>query len=268
MCSRWRELACRGVRTGQLRRRVRGSDPGGPFRRGLGCRAYLERADRVHPGETEERGSDYFGPIVNQAAPIMDAAYGGPVVLSNAVRDAANASVTDLGTHELHDIDHLVHFSQLGAVAFAPLATGAARIVSLPSPRTSLVGREDTVNKIGNRPCAHRLVTFTGVGGCGKACLSIEMAHGEAPDHPECVWFVDLPTIADGVAPTGAFAATLHLEVRVASEPVEQLVEDLASPQVLLLVDNYEHVIDSAAELIDTVFERCPDAWVLALSRA
>ena len=71
------------------------------------------------------------------------------------------------------------------------------RIVSLPSPRTSFVGRDESVATVRRLLAAEQLVTLTGVGGCGKTRLAIEVAHQEVPAHPDGVWFVDLAAIAD-----------------------------------------------------------------------
>ena len=151
----------------------------------------------LHLGEAEERDKNYFGPPVNQAARVMAVAHGGQCVLTDGVRAAAGITATDLGTHTLRDIEMPVHLYQLGTEVFPPLGSVGTGIVSLPSPRTSLVGREASVAEVRELIGAHRLVTLTGVGGCGKTRLAIEVAYREAPARPEGVWFVDLSTIAD-----------------------------------------------------------------------
>jgi predicted ATPase len=221
----------------------------------------------LHVGEAEERDDNYYGPTVNQAARVMAVAHGGQCVLTEGVKNAARVTVTDLGVHTLRDIETPVHLSQLGTEEFPPLWTVGTGIVSLPSPRTSLVGREESVDEVRRLVGAHRLVTLTGVGGCGKTRLSIEVAHREVPSHPDGVWFVDLSTIADEVALPGAFATALKLTVSAGAEPTEEIATYLASRQALLVVDNCEHVVDAAAEFIDTLLERSPRLVVLATSR-
>ena len=122
----------------------------------------------LHMGEAEEREDNYYGPTVNQAARVMAAAHGGQCVLTDGVRDASGIGVTDLGTHILRDIETPIHLSQLGIKEFPPLWSVGTGIVSLPSPRTSLVGREEAVEQVRRLVGANRLVTLTGVGGCGK----------------------------------------------------------------------------------------------------
>jgi class 3 adenylate cyclase len=132
----------------------------------------------LHLGEAEERDGNYFGPPVNQAARVMAVAHGGQCVLTDGVRDAAGITATDLGTHTLRDIETPVHLNQLGTEAFPPLGSVGTGIVSLPSPRTSLVGREASVAEVRELIGAHRLVTLTGVGGCGKTLCVPKMSSG------------------------------------------------------------------------------------------
>ncbi len=221
----------------------------------------------LHQGEAEERDANYFGPVVNQAARVMATAHGGQTVLTDSVRDAAGVVTRDLGTHTLRDIEVPVHLSQLGDTEFPPLWSVGAGIVSLPSPRTSLVGREPAIDEIRRLVAAHRLVTLTGVGGCGKTRLAIEVAYREVPFHPEGVWFVDLSTIADDVALPGVFASALSVAISPGTEATEQIAAYLAPREALLVVDNCEHVIDGAAGLIDVLLETAPRLRVIATSR-
>jgi class 3 adenylate cyclase len=87
----------------------------------------------LHQGEAEERDDNYFGPVVNQAARVMAVAHGGQTLLTNGVRDAAGAGVTDLGTHTLRDIEQPVHLSQLGEMEFPPLLSLSRNITSSSS---------------------------------------------------------------------------------------------------------------------------------------
>ena len=221
----------------------------------------------LHQGEAEERDSNYFGPTVNLAARVMAVAHGGQTLLTDGVRDASGVQVTDLGTHTLRDIETAVHVSQLGDYEFPPLRTPTAGIVSLPSPRTSLVGREESVAKVRQLLAAHRLVTLTGVGGCGKTCLAIEVAHREAPSHPQGVWFVDLSTIADEAALPGAFATALRLTIDVDQVQRGAIANYLAPREALLIVDNCEHMVDEVADLLDVLLGSCDQIRVLATSR-
>jgi predicted ATPase/class 3 adenylate cyclase len=221
----------------------------------------------LHLGEAEERDANYFGPTVNQAARVMAVAHGGQTILTDGVRDAAGVVVTDLGTHLLRDIEAPVHLSQLGDHGFPPLWSAGNGIVSLPSPRTSLIGRDEAVEHIRELVGAHRLVTLAGVGGCGKTRLAIETAYREIPSHPQGVWFVDLSTIADAAALPGAFASALRLSVEAGTEPLDQFVAYVAPRVALLVVDNCEHVIEEVADVVDRLLEECPDLRIVTTSR-
>jgi predicted ATPase/class 3 adenylate cyclase len=221
----------------------------------------------LHLGEAEERGNNYFGPTVNQAARVMAVGHGGQVVLTDAVRSAAGVSVTDVGTHTLRDIDVPVHLSQLGDVEFPPLWTVGFGIVSLPLPRTSLIGRDESVVEVRRLLGANRLVTLTGVGGCGKTRLAIEVAYREVPTHPEGVWFVDLSTISDEAALIGAFATALQLGVAADRPALDQVAAYLAPRESLMIVDNCEHMVDAVGDLLDVLLERSPNLRVLTTSR-
>lgn len=220
----------------------------------------------LHLGEADERDGDYFGPTLNLAARVMGAAHGGQCLLTHAVAQTVPGTV-DLGHHDLRDIPEPTHLFQLGDTEFPPLYSAATGIVSLPSPRTSLVGRDDTVVQVGRLLAEHRLVTLTGVGGCGKTRLGIEVARREVPTFVDGVWFVDLSTVASDDAIYGVFATALDLAAPDRELAPERIAEYLSQRDALVVVDNCEHVIDEAAEFVDLLLGRAPRLRVLATSR-
>jgi predicted ATPase/class 3 adenylate cyclase len=221
----------------------------------------------LHLGETEERNGNYYGLAVSQAARVMAVAHGGQCLLTDGVRDAAGVVTIDLGSHVLRDIEGPVHLNQLGTTAFPPLWSVGAGIVSLPSPRTSLVGREESVEEVRRLVGQHRLVTLVGVGGCGKTRLAIEAAYREVPTHPGGVWFVDLATITDAGALPGAFANVLELSITPTPAAIDQIAAYLAPREALLVVDNCEQVVDAAAQFLDELLAKAPPIRVIATSR-
>ncbi len=221
----------------------------------------------LHLGESEERDGNYFGPTVNLAARVMAAAHGGQCLVTGAVAEALSTETLDLGEHRLRDIEAPVHLLQLGAGHFPPLWTATTGIVSLPSPRTSLIGREDDVATVRRLLAEHRLVTLTGVGGCGKTRLAIEVARREVPAFPQGVWFIDLSTIADDDAIYSVFASTLGVVIADRTAAVPGLTAYLAPRDCLLVIDNCEHVIDEVAEFVDHLLARCPGVRIVATSR-
>jgi len=122
----------------------------------------------LHLGEAELRGGDYFGPPVNTAARVESAGHGGQVIVSEAVRLAADVLTTDLGVHQLRDITEPVNLHQVGDGEFPGLRVVPKTLSSLPIPATSLIGREAEILQVRSLLLDHRLVTITGVGGSGK----------------------------------------------------------------------------------------------------
>lgn len=221
----------------------------------------------VHIGEADERDDDYFGPVVNLAARVMAAGHGGQCLLTKAVADSVRLPTVDLGAHRLRDIDEPVELFQLGAGEFPPLHGMQSVIVALPSPRTSLVGRDGAVAHVRRLLGASRLVTLTGVGGCGKTRLAIEVARREVGSFPGGVWFIDLSTISADDAIQNAFATAMGVVVTDRATVVAEIATYLAPREALLVVDNCEHVIDDVAEILDRLLAACAGLRVVATSR-
>ncbi|MFD0662065.1 AfsR/SARP family transcriptional regulator [Thermocatellispora tengchongensis] len=163
------------------------------------------------------------------------------------------------------------------------VAAGAAvPATNLPAPVTELIGRDDAVAAIGELVGKARLVTLTGSGGVGKTRLAVETARRLVGSYRDGVWMVELAghRAAEAGAefpPAEAVAAALNLRDDVAPAPVgrsalrrdgvERLVTALRGRQMLLLLDNCEHVVEQTAELVGEVLRGAPDVRVLATSR-
>ena len=220
----------------------------------------------LHLGEAEERGGDYFGPAVNLAARIEAAGHGGQVLASRAVIAAADVQGVDLGEFRLRGLDDPVGIVQVNVGEFPALRSDDTVVSSLPSPRTSLVGRDEDIAEVRRLLAASRLVTISGVGGCGKTRLAIEVGHREAPSIAGGVFFVGL-VAEEAAGVTAAFAAGVGVTLDASSNPVDALVRFLAPRAALLVVDNCEHLLDEAADIIDELLIRCSELTVLATSR-
>jgi len=228
----------------------------------------------LHAGEAVERDGDYFGPTVNRAARIMEAAHGGQVLASGAVvaRIASDAAdVRDLGEHRLRDLDGVERLLQLGAEGlpdtFPPLRTLDRYPSTLPAQRSTFVGREDERRRIRQALDASRLVTLTGVGGTGKTRLAIEVAHDLSDAAPGGVFFVDLARLTDGAFVWEALAAGLDFAPDAGAEVPPQVTARLGTRRALVVLDNCEHLLDDAADAVDAVLGACPGVRVLATSR-
>lgn len=138
---------------------------------------------------------------------------------------------------------------------------------NLPAPRTSLVGREDLVPRVRDLIDEHRLVSLIGPGGVGKTRLAIEAAGQSLDAFPGGVVFVDLTGATAAAEVSGVLVRASNAPVRALQSDEDAISELLRDRTALLVIDNCEHVIDRAAEVIDEVLLTAPGVRVLATSR-
>ncbi|HEX7103965.1 MAG TPA: tetratricopeptide repeat protein [Nitrolancea sp.] len=140
-------------------------------------------------------------------------------------------------------------------------------MTNLPHALSSFIGREREVNELCRLIEAHRLVTLTGPGCVGKTRLALEVGWKEVNRHRDGVWFVDLTALTDPtlLAQTVADALGIHLGDRQA--PLAALISRLQERDLLLILDNCEHLIAACAHLVGTLLNACASVRVLATSR-
>jgi predicted ATPase/class 3 adenylate cyclase len=220
----------------------------------------------LHVGEAEERGGDYFGPVVNTTARLEAAGHGGQVLMTDPVRQAAGVSVRDLGFHVLRDVPEPVQIWQLGDGEFPPLRVVDPGLTNLPAAVTGLVGRAEDSRRVREALSSFRVVTLTAAGGTGKTRLALNVGEQELPDRPDGARFVDLTPVSDGALVPAAVAAGLGLGL-VTGDPIDQILDYVADKDLLLIVDNCEHLIDDCAELAERFLTRPGASALLATSR-
>jgi len=141
-------------------------------------------------------------------------------------------------------------------------------MASLPSPLTRFVGREAELAEVAALVAGHRLLTLTGPGGAGKTRLALELASGAANDFPDGVWFADLSPLSSGEFVWDRIALTLGVkEPGQGRSWAEAIGHYLASRKALLVIDNCEHVVETAAEVVASVLASALSLKVVATSR-
>lgn len=213
----------------------------------------------IHSGTPHVTEEGYVGEVVHKGARIAAAGHGGQVLLSRETRDLASVEtgLTDLGEHRLKDFSEPVWIFQLGDGRFPPLKTISN--TNLPRPASSFVGRAQEVSAItALLRGGARFLTLTGPGGSGKTRLAIEAAAELLSEHRNGVFWVALAPLRDAALVSETIGQTLGAK--------GSLVEHIGERELLLLLDNFEQVVDAAPGLAALV-EACPNLRVLVTSR-
>src|SRR4029079_15133247 len=200
----------------------------------------------------------YVGFDVHRAARIAAAGHGGQVLLSQATADLAGVEVRDLGLHRLKDLSAPERLFQVGIEDFAPLKT--LRETNLPVPATPFLGRQREIDQIGamlRRPEVRR-VTLTGPGGSGKTRLALQAAAAAADDYDRGVWWVPLASVTD--------PALVDTTASQALGSKDTLVATVGDKRLLLVLDNFEHLLDAAPRVAEAISSG-PRLTVLVTSR-
>ena len=223
-------------------------------------------------GEAELRDGDYFGAVLNRAARVMAAGHGGQVLLADSTAGLlSGVDLVDLGPRRLRDLSTPVGVFQVSAPGlrtdFPALRALDASPGNLRAATTSFIGRESEVAELQAVVKAHRLVTLTGVGGVGKTRLAIEVASRLADEYPDGVWFFELAAVTDPAAIPDAVAAVLGITQQPGKTVRESVAAALEGRVRLLVIDNSEHVLAAAADLIEAILTQSATVRVVATSR-
>ena len=211
----------------------------------------------LHTGEPRVSEEGYVGREVHFAARVAATGHGGQIVLSKATAALVDADLTDLGEHRLKDIMEPAAIYQLGEERFPPLKTISN--TNLPRPTSSFVGREAELSEVLERiEAGARLLTLTGPGGSGKTRLAFEAATTLVPKYKAGVFWVGLSALRDPSLVTEQISQVLGAK--------NGLAEHVGEREMLLLLDNLEQVIETAAEL-SALLTACPSLTLLCTSR-
>jgi predicted ATPase/class 3 adenylate cyclase len=213
----------------------------------------------LHTGTPFLAEEGYVGTDVNRAARIAAAGHGGQVLVSASTASLLGSEgLRDLGEHRLKDLSAPERMYQLGDDEFPPLKS--LYRTNLPVPATPFVGREAELGEVlalvsrGDT----RLLTLTGPGGMGKTRLALQAAAEASDSFPDGVFWVPLAPLRDPdlVLETAALAVG----------STNGLKEHIADKELLLLFDNFEHLVQAGTELAD-LLTACPNLELLVTSR-
>ena len=223
-------------------------------------------------GEAELRDGDYFGAVLNRAARVMAAGHGGQVLLTESTAGLlSGVDLVDLGPRRLRDLPNPVGLFQVRAeglrAEFPPLRALDRTQGNLRPATTSFIGRESELAEIATAVRSHRLVTLTGVGGVGKTRIALEVAAQQAGEFPDGAWVFELAAVTDPAAVPDAVAAVLGIIQQPGKTVGESVAAALEGRVRLLVIDNCEHVVDAAADLIEAILAQSATVKVLATSR-
>ncbi len=231
----------------------------------------------IHAGAAETRDGDFFGPALNRDARILAIGHGGQILLSAVAAALArdrlpgDIELLDRGSHRLRDLDRPEQIFQVATADlprdFPPLRSLSTRRSNLPVAVTSFVGRERERAEIGRLLERGRLVTLIGTGGTGKTRLMLESAGEITARFPDGVWLAELAPLTDAAQIAPEIARALGVAEQP-GRPTLQVVGDfLAGKDLLLLIDNAEHLIDGVAEVAHRLLADAPGLRILTTSR-
>jgi len=255
----------------------------------------------IHTGQAVPAEGGYTGLAVHRAARICAAARGGQVLVSQATQDLIEDeeegedlgfTLVDVGEHLLKDLDRPVRLFELATAGLDQSASlgGARRPAGLPEKLTaglaagdvgpgtgsgsglpaemsSLVGRDPEIAAVRERLRGDRVVTLTGPGGCGKTRLALRVATLAGSSFEDGARLVELASLTDPALVPASVAEALGVPEQDAADPMAVVARALADRELLIVLDNCEHVLGAAARVVVMLAGQCRRVRILATSR-
>src|SRR6202165_5570439 len=236
----------------------------------------LEIRVALHSGEAELRQGQYHGQVLNRCARMLATCHGGQVLLTSATEQLLvdelppSTELRDLGVHRLKDLARPEHVFELVDAEhrreFPPIRSQQPAS-NLPIQLTAFIGRGGELRQLRELHGRARSLTLTGPGGSGKTRLALELASEMVPEHADGRWFIELGPVSGPHLVPQAVADTLHLKEQASRRLADTLADHLRERRSLLVLDNCEHVVETAAELTVELLKECEGLKVLATSR-
>jgi predicted ATPase/DNA-binding SARP family transcriptional activator len=253
------------------------------MQREFAAKAWPEGADvhirvAINSGEAELRSGHYYGPAVYRCARLLATGHGDQVLVTQATRDLVidampeGVGLRELGSHRLRNLERPEVIFQVIApglrAEFAPLKSMDPRRHNLPVSPNGFVGRAGELAEIKERLAANRMLTLTGAGGTGKTRLALQAAADMIDGFNDGVWLVELASLSQPELVVQAAAEALGVREEAGRPIVKTLCEWLRDKNLLLLLDNCEHLVPAVVSLADRLLRDCPGVRLLATSRA
>jgi predicted ATPase/DNA-binding winged helix-turn-helix (wHTH) protein len=253
----------------------------GPYRLRVGERL-LEREGM--PVKIGSRALDILTTLVERSPAVVSKrelisrAWGTVVVDEGSLRFHITALRRTLGDTEDDDARYVTNVTGRGYCFSAPVSWGAAPATRserapiftaagrFPTRPLQVFGRDEAVRELTQQLREQRFVSIVGAGGIGKTTVALSVAHELLSEFGGAVHFLDLTAIEDPRLVAGALASQLGLTV-VSESPVPVIVASLRAQRLLLVFDNCEHVVESAAALVEQIYREAPEVHLLTTSR-
>ena len=233
----------------------------------------------IHTGTAELSATDSptggyaSNHTLNRVSRILSVGHGGQILLSLATKELvqdslpANIELRDMGEHHLKNLTRPEHLFQLNSAGlpsdFPPLSTLDSDRHNLPLQLTSFIGREREIAEVKYLLSATRLLTLIGPGGTGKTRLSIQVASEVLDEYPDGTWMVELAPISDPSLVASTTAAALHLPAEVYRPAVDMLCDYLCEKELLMVLDNCEHLVGACARMVDRLLHAAPKLHII-----
>jgi predicted ATPase/class 3 adenylate cyclase len=231
----------------------------------------------IHTGEPYTMAGKLIGLDVHRAARICGAGHGGQILVSattTALVEGALPARTDvhsLGSHRLRDLQQRERIFQVLHPDlprdFPPLRSLDAFPNNLPRQLTNFVGRERERAEVKRLLTTTSILMLTGSSGCGKTRLALEIAADLVEAYADGVWFVELAALTEPGLVVNTIVSAFGMRKAQGLTLEETLLEYLRPRELLLVLDNCEHLLMECAGLMETLIRSCPRLHVLATSR-
>jgi predicted ATPase/class 3 adenylate cyclase len=243
-----------------------------------GCMLRVRMGLHTGAAEVLPDGSNYDGYVtVACAQRVMSVSHGGQVLLSQTTHDLLendlpeNIILREMGEHRLKGLHAPMRLYQLVAPgleqSFPPIQSLSSLSNNIPPQLSSFIGRERELAEVRQRLEKTRLLTLIGPGGTGKTRLSLQLATEMVPNFDDGVWFVELAPLADPALVLQSIASVLGVRAQAGMPLMTIVIDYLREKNLLLILDNCEHLIETSAKLADHFLHNAPRIKIIASSR-